>query len=323
MVRVTRRNCLASAALWAFNSAAWAQNDASPTVGLLSGRYAVLPFDTADFGQTFAQGWWGGARPQLSNSVADMLTGELARAGFDVVERARMKDILAEQGLAKDGVLDPDTAVRAGRLIGAKYLVVGTIADWGIRERGVSGLRVPDPLRAGRKTQIGVGVVIARAVIDFRVVDVETGRVITADRTEGSESRANLTFDSGWYRVLNLRDSEWWSSQIGRATRKAAAAIPARILGTKPQESFILEMLDADTFVIEIDPRRRPRVGDRFDVLKPLKLVRNAQGRVVYRQTDTIGMASVVEVQENGAVLRLTRVLRGEKVVQGLPVVRK
>ncbi len=289
----------------------------------LKGRYAVLNFETADFGQTFSQGWWGGARPQLSNSVADMLTGELARAGFDVVERARMKDILAEQGLAKEGVLDPETAVRAGKLLGAKYLVLGTVADWGMRERGISGLRLPDPLRSGKTTQVGVGVAIARAVLDFRVVDVETGRVVTADHTEGSETRANLTFDSGWYQVLSLKDSEWWSSQIGRATRKAAAAIPARILGTKPQEAFILEMLDNDTFVIEIDPRKRPRVGDSFDILRTLKVVRNAQGRVVYRQTDTIASAKVVEVQEEGAVLRLTRVLRGEKVGSGLPVVRK
>ncbi|MFY7951282.1 MAG: CsgG/HfaB family protein [Armatimonadaceae bacterium] len=289
----------------------------------LKGRYAVLNFETADFGQTFSQGWWGGARPQLSNSVADMLTGELARAGFDVVERARMKDILAEQGLAKEGVLDPETAVRAGKLLGAKYLVLGTVADWGMRERGISGLRLPDPLRSGKTTQVGVGVAIARAVLDFRVVDVETGRVVTADHTEGSETRANVTFDSGWYQVLSLKDSEWWSSQIGRATRKAAAAIPARILGTKPQEAFILEMLDNDTFVIEIDPRKRPRVGDSFDILRTLKVVRNAQGRVVYRQTDTIASAKVVEVQEEGAVLRLTRVLRGEKVGSGLPVVRK
>lgn len=289
----------------------------------MKGRYAVLNFETADFGQTFSQGWWGGARPQLSNSVADMLTGELARAGFDVVERARMKDILAEQGLAKDGVLDPESAVRAGKLLGAKYLVFGTVADWGMRERGVSGLRLPDPLRSGKTTQVGLGVAIARAVLDFRVVDVETGKVVTADHTEGSETRANVTFDSGWYQVLSLRDSEWWSSQIGRATRKAAAAIPARILGTKPQEAFVLEMLDGDTFVIEIDPRKRPRVGDSYDILRTLKVVRNAQGRVVYRQTDTIASAKVVEVQDEGAVLRLTRVLKGEKVGPGLPVVRK
>lgn len=325
MMRYGRRVFLGSGL--ALAAGAWADADqadkASAGQSPLSGRYAVLNFETADFGQTFSQGWWGGARPQLSNSVADMLTGEMARAGFEVVERARMKDILAEQALAKEGVLDPETAVRTGKLLGAKYLVLGTIADWGMRERGIAGLRIPDPLRGGKTTQVGLGLAIARAVIDFRVVDVETGKVVTADHTEGSETRANVQFDTGWYQALVLKDSEWWSSQIGRATRKAAAAVPARILGTKPQEAFVLEMLDADTFVIEIDPRRRPRMGDNYDILRTLKVVRNAQGRVVYRQTDTIASAKVVEVQEEGAVLRLTRVLRGEKVGPGLPVVRK
>ncbi|MFM7320990.1 MAG: CsgG/HfaB family protein [Armatimonadota bacterium] len=290
--------------------------------GTVRGRYAVLPFDTADFGQTFGQGWWGGARPQLVNSVADLLTGELAKAGFDVVERSRIKDILAEQALASSGSIDPDTAVRTGKLLGARYLVVGTIADWGMRERGISGLRIADPLRAGRQTQIGVGVAIARAVLEFRVVDAETGRIVTADRAEGSESRANLSFDSGWYRSLNFRDSEWWSSQIGRATRKAATTVPARILGTRADEAFVLEMLDDDQFVIEVDPRRRPRKGDGYDVMRTLRVVRNASGRVVYRKTEPVASAKVVEVQEAGAVLRITRALKGESVHPGLAVVR-
>lgn len=319
---MTGRRAVVLAALWG-GPGGVPPDSGAPPPSPLRGRYAVLDFRTADFGQQFGQGWWGGARPQLENAVSDMLASEMARAGFDVVERARLKDVLAEQALAQTGSLDPESAVRMGRILGARYLLVGTVSEWGIRERGIGGLRVPDPLFGGRRTEVGVGFAVARVVLDFRVVDAETGRIVAADRAEGSETRPSVSLSTSWYRTLNLRDTEWWSSQIGRATRKAASTIPARILGTGPEEVVVLEMLSDTEFVIEIDPKRRPRKGDTYVVQRTVQVVRNAQGRVVYRKTEPIATAKVVEVQENGAVLRIVKVEPGETVRPGALVARR
>ena len=49
---------------------------------------------------------------------------------FDVVGRSDLGDILKEQNLGASGNVDTNTAARAGKLIGAKYLLITTVDDF-------------------------------------------------------------------------------------------------------------------------------------------------------------------------------------------------
>ncbi len=80
-------------------------------------RFAVLPFDNA-----------GGPEFEvLGVGLQSMITTDLAQADdVEVVERARLQDLLDEMELAGRGVVDPKTAAEVGKVLQASHVVVGS-----------------------------------------------------------------------------------------------------------------------------------------------------------------------------------------------------
>jgi TolB-like protein len=120
-------------ALSRFGSRA-AAGDASPTI-------AVLYFDYT--GKT-------AELEGLRKGMAQMLISDLSASdAIRVVERDRIEEVLAELKLGASGKVDARTAAKAGKLLGARYLVLGGYFDL------AGALRV-----------------------DARIVEVETGKVV-------------------------------------------------------------------------------------------------------------------------------------------------
>jgi len=90
----------------------------------------------------------------LARAVSENINTELAKKSqyFDVIERSRIKSIVAEQGLQMTGITDSKSAVKMGKLLSAKKILVGTVSK--------------------------IGNVFTMTV---RVIDVETGRVKFAE----------------------------------------------------------------------------------------------------------------------------------------------
>jgi TolB-like protein len=94
----------------------------------------------------------------LREGLAQMLISDFSAAPqVRVVERARLKALLEEQKLGQSGKIDPASASRVGKLLGARFLVLGSYFDL------KSVLRV-----------------------DARVVEVETGRILRSVGTNGA-----------------------------------------------------------------------------------------------------------------------------------------
>ena len=80
---------------------------------------AVVPFDAAD-----------SATDALGYGLAELVAADLARfKGLELVERGRISALLHELDLADSGRVDPATAPRVGRLVGARRLVFGTLTS--------------------------------------------------------------------------------------------------------------------------------------------------------------------------------------------------
>ncbi len=95
----------------------------------------------------------GSANDFLRRSLSENLTSTLLQvAGLPVVERQRLKDLLAEQKLSAADLADDDARVRLGRIVGAGRMVFG-------------GFFV-----LGQQVQVHV-----------RVVDTATSRVLFSD----------------------------------------------------------------------------------------------------------------------------------------------
>jgi hypothetical protein len=73
-----------------------------------------------------------GAPKEMGEAVAEILRTELVDVGgFELVERGQIEALLKEQKLQLQDVIDEKTAVRIGRLSGAKLVVIGSIVKLG------------------------------------------------------------------------------------------------------------------------------------------------------------------------------------------------
>lgn len=87
---------------------------------------AVMPFeDGGSYGQDQED------FEALTVGLQQMLLTELAANDqLRVVERGRIRDLLAEMELGATGNVDPSTAAEIGKLVGARYMVFGSFIDW-------------------------------------------------------------------------------------------------------------------------------------------------------------------------------------------------
>jgi TolB-like protein len=132
---------VARVALAAALTAAMASPAAAAPAARQRPTVAILYFDY----QGSSESLW-----VLQKGLAQMLISDLsALDDWQIVERDRLEALLAEHDLGRQGKLDPVTAARVGKLLGARYMVLGGYFD------------VMEALR-----------------VDARLVEVETGRVL-------------------------------------------------------------------------------------------------------------------------------------------------
>ena len=87
---------------------------------------AVLPFDNSgSYGQDKEN------FDALQKGIAGMLISELAaNPAARVVEREQIQSLLDEQHLGTTGQVDPQTAAKIGKLVGARYIITGIFVDF-------------------------------------------------------------------------------------------------------------------------------------------------------------------------------------------------
>ncbi len=141
--RARRRGVAAAAAAVLLTSLAAIAAESPPATTI-----GVLYFDYAGKNAELAP---------LSKGLAQMLISDLAAVGtVRVVERERLQAVLDEQKLGQSGKIDRRTAARIGKLLGARYLVLGSYFD------ALGSFRA-----------------------DARLVDVETGQIVKSVGANG------------------------------------------------------------------------------------------------------------------------------------------
>lgn len=118
---------------------------------------AVMPFENG--------GSYGQDREDfeaLEVGLQQMLITEFGvNPNLRTVDRSRIKDLLAEQDLGASGRVDANTAARVGKLVGARYMVLGGFVDF------YGDMR-----------------------LDARIVNVETGEIVKTEKVR--DKRENL-----------------------------------------------------------------------------------------------------------------------------------
>jgi TolB-like protein len=256
---------LAMAAAFALPGVTLAQGDNRPVV-------VVFRFDNSSIGAGKAD--FDG----MATGVQDLLITDLAsNTKIRLVDRAHLNEVLTEQNLAKTGQVDPTTAVRIGKILGAQYAVTGGFMSDG---RG-------------------------SAVLTGRTIDIETTQIANPQKIQGktdnvlglitdlsSKISSNMNLapkpGAGRPREENRGSGEAQktsTSQTGSATKSATKSAPATEVFAQASanpDKLRSTKLDAATMKIysnaldEMDKKNYPQakklltqVHDKFPEFEP------------------------------------------------------
>ncbi len=141
--------CRVLVAMWAimfcFLAVSSAQADFKKTkIAVLDFSLQGQGYETTDMGAIVAE-WF--------------ITALVKEGRFDVVERALLQKIVAEQKLGITGVVDESSAAQLGRVLGVKIIISGSV------------LKLQNVLE-----------------VNARIIDVETGSIIAAENVKSSSS---------------------------------------------------------------------------------------------------------------------------------------
>lgn len=146
---------------------------AVPTFAADKPRIAVLEFEN----KADNQYWWRGG----ASAIQDVFVTELVKSGkFSVIDRERLDALMREKNLSLSGSVDPATAVRAGKLLGVEYFLVGSITEYGADEAGGSGFGVS--VKRKKFT----------AAANARIINTETGEILWADEARAEEKSGKV-----------------------------------------------------------------------------------------------------------------------------------
>lgn len=141
---------------------------------------------------------------RLGTSASDILTTELFKTGaFILVERAQLKRVLGEQSLGQTGVVNPETAAQAGKVLGLNALVTGSISQFGVSTGGA------DYGVYKQKVQT------AKCAVDVRVVDAASGQLLFADSGRGE-------FERKAQEVLGMGTRAGYDETLGQEALRSA-----------------------------------------------------------------------------------------------------
>ena len=114
---------------------------------------------------------------KLKKGLADMMITDLSNINMlNIVERDRLEAILKEQKLSKSSQVDPATASKVGKLLGAQVILTGGYFEM------MGSLR-----------------------IDARFIDVETGKILKSDGVDGDASSFfKIQKQLSWKIIKNL-----------------------------------------------------------------------------------------------------------------------
>jgi outer membrane protein OmpA-like peptidoglycan-associated protein/curli biogenesis system outer membrane secretion channel CsgG len=282
-------------------------------------RVAVLDFDYATVQSQSAAIF--GTQVDLGKGITTMLITSLVKDGtLSVVERTALDKIVTEQNFSNSNRADPSSAAQIGKLLGADYVIVGSITQFGndTQKQNVGG-------GGGNWHGFGVGNVSHSSTksgvgINARIVNVDTGEIVAVGEGLGESSRSSLGLGGGggnWKGLgggnVDFGSSNFQNTIIGEATKKAVDQLAVSLLSNSSKLSSrtvkvegLVAAVDGGQVILNVGAKAGVKVGDQFDVARVGREIKDpATGRVLRRMTTTVGAIRAVDVDEASAICNI------------------
>ena len=289
-------------------------------------KVMVLDFDARGLPQ-----WWG--TWDVGSLFGNIMVSRLSRTQmYDVVERARMHDLIQEQNLTQDERFKQDKITKIGRLLGADYILFGYLTNF------------------SRKKSDKIFIKQYSALISYsvRLIDIASGTVVKSAEIDYVSGKNNKTVLSG-DKEFNPNDPDFLQSLFGKAINEAVEMGVERLTGeqqmvatnTKPASVSssgnsktsaptvappvndgklrgFIAAVDGESVIINRGQSHGVKVGDVFEVTRG-GVVDPETGKVL--RAKVIAEIKITSVESDSADASF--VLRKDKVVVKDSVVLK
>jgi hypothetical protein len=248
---------------------------APPASGRL--RVGIIGF-TGPFGSQYVQ--------YASNCLSDVLV-DMRR--FEVVERANIDRILAEQRFQVSGAVNRDTAVRLGEILGIDYAFIGSLD----RCEGKSEYWTD---KDGRRHYYYSG----SAEVSIRIIDASTGTIVSSLRLRG------------WGRD----DSSPSAACLDAVKSCFGSTLRDELVAKFPVIGEVLEARSNHEVYIRTEEASVMTPGSSFRILRPnVTQVGGSGSRHQFVSTDQVAVVRIVSVY--GTIARAKIVESSGEVVAG------
>lgn len=279
---------------------------------------AVMDFDYATVQSGVAAIF--GSNQDVGKGLADLIVEKLVKAGtYRVIERKAIQKILAEQNFSNSDRVDPNSAAKIGRLLGADAIIMGSITQFG---RDDKQTKVGGDVIGGRLSKYGIGGVgrkNSKAVVGLtaRMVSVDTGEILGVAAGKGESTRSGTSLLGGGGSVgaaanaaVDMTSSNFADTVLGEAVTAASAQLvnelnsaAARIPTKEVNVEGLVADVSGNSLVINVGTRGGVKVGDKLSVKRVGREIRDpATGKVIRRVEENIGEITITEADEASAV---------------------
>ncbi|MCD6310123.1 MAG: hypothetical protein J7M18_05375 [Candidatus Eremiobacteraeota bacterium] len=236
-----------------------------------------------------------GVDHRVGDVLSEMVITALVKTGkYIVLERSEIHKVLREQDLGSSGAVTAETAVKAGKLLGAQVVVTGTITEYTWFSSG-GGIIIKG---------IGLGSKNAKLTIDLRLVDTTTGEIITAESASGTSTStalgAGAYVDDIW-----IAGGFGKNDPMGKAVRDAVGKIVEIIskkTGDIPWQARIVKR-DGEKIYMNIGKNGNIRPDEVFTVYsRGEELIDPETGLSLGAEEKQIGRIRITDVKEKYSI---------------------
>ncbi len=217
-----------------------------------------------------------------TNLLTDKLTSALAQTRkFRIVERQRVDNLLKEFKLSDQGFADKKFAVKAGEMVGADYILTGSISSM---TASAKTEKVP-------YTSESVTTMTGRVAADMRIVDSRTGEIVAAWRADATSSKSGPVDREGF---LDALQQDLAQKLVERVLE---AVYPVKVAEVQADGTLYLNRGQGGGL----------KVGETLEVFQPGKVIIDPDTKEAIGASEIkVGSAKVTEIRPRITIARIT-----------------
>ncbi len=234
----------------------------------------------------------------LPNALTDLMINALINSNrFRVFERRKLDTLVQEQNFQHvSGLVDPETAVQLGKMIGANLVITGSIT--GLSRGGGGGFNIGP---------VSLGSASTRVTLTVRIVDVTTGEILYSSVKDKKATRSKVGIQLPIIGGLGAysQTSQDIITTVNQICEEIVTEFVSKMdegigtLATIPVEGYVVDM-SGSTIYINLGQSTGIKVGDLVRIYRPGKTIVDPKTKkVLDQQLTLIAEARVTRVKMN------------------------